>query len=416
VTNDNLQKLRNDVRQRPDDAEAWYELAAAALEQHELDEAREAMSQVLERAPDHLGANRALAAILGELGDGDGAIDCWRRVVALTGSDDLEAVTRLGIALSTAGQHDEATELLQEVALRRGSASSAHADLGMALLAAERLEEALIAFGRARDLDPRSAQAHCGLGLVYQHQGRWWEAADAFRQTEELAPDNPVGPMNLGMALATLGERNQARQALLRAAALAPGDAEIRQALAQLGAPLVEEDEVTRPASRGDELQASIQGNLETFKLLDVLEFLRVQNMTGALVVASKRGEGVVRISAGRISGASAPGVKALGPTLVEEGAIALEVLEAALAREGADRDEVLMSALWTGELIDRARLSATVRRRIMAALGEMLDWPEGAFSFHDGQSAEPAPISFNLHEITLQLAALRDRGQHSQR
>jgi hypothetical protein len=218
--------------------------------------------------------------------------------------------------------------------------------------------------------------------------------------------------MNLGMALGTLGERAQARQALLRAAALAPADEEIHRALQELGPPVVEEDEVTRPTPRGDEMEASIQGNLESFKLLDVLEFLRVQNMTGALVVASKRGEGVVRITAGRISGASAPGVKGLGPTLVEESAISMTVLEAALAQEGSDRDEVLIGALWTSQLIDRERLGATVRRQIMAALAEMLDWSEGAFSFHGGQSAEPPAISFNLHEITLQLAAQADRAR----
>ena len=135
MTTDNLNKLRSDVRERPDDVEAWYELAAAALEERELDEARDAMTRVLERVPDHVGALRALASILNELGDSPGAVVCWRRVLSLTGGDDLEAITRLGIALSTVGQHDEATRLLREVAVRRGNASAAHADLGMALLA-----------------------------------------------------------------------------------------------------------------------------------------------------------------------------------------------------------------------------------------------------------------------------------------
>lgn len=406
MTSDNLDKLRSDVRERPDDVQAWYELAAAALEEGSLVEARDAMTCVLERAPDHVGAHRALAAILGELGDAPGAVEAWRRVVSLTGGDDLEAITRLGIALSTAGLHDEATELLEEVATRRGNASAAHADLGMALLAAERLDEALSAFSRARELDPRSAQAHCGLGLVYQHQGRWWEAATAFRRTEELAPDNAVGPMNLGMALARLGERTQARQALSRAAALAPEDREILQALDELGAADIEEDEVTRPSGRLEQFEASIQGDIETFKLLDVLEFLRVQHMTGALVVSAPQGEGVVRIAGGLVSGASAPGVKSLGVALVEAGALDGQVLEAVLARVG---EQGLEAALWSGELVERGRLAAAMRGQIMAALSEMLEWPRGAFSFHGGQIVEAPPISFNLHELTLQLAALRD-------
>src|SRR5687767_11085962 len=65
VSKEGINKLRNDVRQRPGEAEAWYELAAAALDDGELVEARDAMNRVLERAPDHVGANRALGTILG---------------------------------------------------------------------------------------------------------------------------------------------------------------------------------------------------------------------------------------------------------------------------------------------------------------------------------------------------------------
>jgi cytochrome c-type biogenesis protein CcmH/NrfG len=63
--NETLHKLRNDVLERPDDVEAWYELAAAALDEGALEEARRAMTHVLERAPDHLGAHRVLAVIEG---------------------------------------------------------------------------------------------------------------------------------------------------------------------------------------------------------------------------------------------------------------------------------------------------------------------------------------------------------------
>jgi len=77
--------------------------------------------------------------------------------------------------------------------------------------------------------------------------------------------------------LATLGEHSQAKAALERAAALAPDDAEIRMALDQLAIPNTVHDEITRPALRADQFEASIAGDLRTFQLLDVLEFLRLQ-------------------------------------------------------------------------------------------------------------------------------------------
>jgi tetratricopeptide (TPR) repeat protein len=409
VSDEIRKKLPNDVRRPAGDADAWYELGSAAMEAGDLDQARDAFARIVEQTPQHAGANRALAQVLGELGDNQGAIRYWRRAVELSGSDDLEALTALGIALSTDGQHPEAIRYLTDVARRRAIVGGAHADLGMALLEARRLDEAFAAFARARDLDPESAQAHCGLGLVYQQQQRWWEAAESFRRTEQLAPDSPVGPMNLGVVLETLGEHQQARAALLRASALAPGDLEIQNALDQLAVPEPVQDEITRPALRADQFEASIAGDLRTFQLLDVLEFLRLQSKTGSLVVSSRLGAGVVRLAQGRVTSASAPGVKRLGETLVSERVITSRQLEQALARQQDDKEDTLGTLLLRDKAVTTAQLSEVLLRQILAALDEILNWKEGAFSFHGGPDEEAPPISFNTQEVGLKLFKTKD-------
>jgi tetratricopeptide (TPR) repeat protein len=383
-------------------------VGAAALESGDLDQAIEAFSRVVEQAPAHP-ASRQLAELLTRTGDRAGAARCWRRVVEASGGRDLEALTAFGIALSTAGEHDEAVDVLSDVARRRGDSGAAHADLGMALLSAHRLDQAFNAFSRARQLDPESAQAQCGLGLVYQEQGRWWEAADAFKRTEQLAPDNPVGPMNLGAVLETLGEHQQARAALERAAALAPDDDEIRQVLDQLAIPEAVQDEITRPALRADQFEASIAGDLKTFQLLDVLEFLRLQHKSGSLVISSRLGAGVMRLVRGRITSASAPGVKRLGEALVEQRVISSAQLERALARQQDDKEEALGTLLLRDGALLGGQLADVVLRQIMAALEEMLAWTEGNFSFHGAEDEEPPPISFDLQEVTLKVLKARD-------
>jgi tetratricopeptide (TPR) repeat protein len=327
--------------------------------------------------------------------------------------DDVEAMTRLGIALSTAGQHDEAVRILTEVATRCDSVSAAHADRGMALLAAGQVDEALAAFKRARDLDVESAQAHCGLGLVWQRKGDWWEAADAFRMAERLAPRDPVAPLNLGLALEALGEHEQARQALVRAALLAPGDSEIREALDHLAVPELVEDELSRPVIRGDQFGASIAGELQSFQLLDVLEYLRGRGKTGTLVVQSGGGAGAVRLVRGRVTSASAPGVKKLGEMLVEEGVLRPEELTAVLARQQNDREETLGTLLLREGIADGPQLNDALFRQIMSALDEMLDWNAGSFSFKAAADDLPPPISFSLQEITLKLVKLREFRSH---
>jgi Flp pilus assembly protein TadD len=412
VSDEILKKLRSDVQRRPDDVQGWLALGTRALETGELEEARHALNRVLERVPNHPDANRSLARVLGYLGDTRSSILCWQRVVSLTGADDFEALTMLAINLSTESQHDRAVAILSDVA-KRSRTCAAHADLGMALLAARRLDEALMAFGKAREIDPQSAQAHCGLGLVFQQQGRWWEAAEAFRRTEQLAPDSPVGPMNLGVVLETLGEHQEARKALLRAQALAPHDHEIRQALDQLAIPEPVQDEITRPALRADEFEASIAGDLKTFQLPDVLEFLRVQSKTGSLVVSSRLGAGVVRMARGRVTSASAPGVKRLGEALVEQRIIGPVDLEAALAHQQTDQEESLGTLLLRDGVVDGPQLSDAVERQILASLEQMLGWTEGAFSFHQSGDKEPPPISFNLQEVVLKLVKIRDERKH---
>jgi Flp pilus assembly protein TadD len=327
--------------------------------------------------------------------------------------EDVEALTRLGIALSGDGQHEEAVRILTKVAGRCKDVSSAHADRGMALLAAGAVDEALAEFKRARDLDGDSAQAYCGLGLVWQQRGNWWEAADAFRMVERLAPRSPIGALNLGLALEALGEHEQARQALLRAALLAPGDGEIREALDHLAVPELVENEISRPVLRGEEFGASIAGELQNFQILDVLEFLRMGGKTGALLVSSRGQAGAVRLVRGRVTSASAPGVKRLGESLVEEGVLRPEELAAALSRQQSDREEVLGTLLLREGIVDGPQLNDAVFRQIMGSLDEMLDWSEGSFSFNVGSDELPPPISFSLQEITLKLVKLRDHRSH---
>jgi tetratricopeptide (TPR) repeat protein len=295
--------------------------------------------------------------------------------------------------------------------------SSAQADLGMALLSAKRLEEALVAFSRARDLDPGCAQAHCGLGLVYQQLGRWWEAADAFRRAEHLAPENPAGPTNLGAVLHILGEHEQARAALRRASSLAPDDEELRRALEQEAVPATAQDEVTRPMAPPAELSASMAGNLNTFPLLDVLEFLHTQNKSGVLTVSAGAGAGagVVRLIGGKVVSATTPGAKRLGETLLEQRLVKPKELDAAIAATGDARDDLLGTELVRRGNVGQAQLGAVVWREILRSLEEILDWREGAFAFRDS-NAEPAPpLSFTLPQIKLSLSKRKDARVRSQ-
>ncbi len=382
-----------------------HALAAVAHEQMGmLEEAARHWAAVLATDPSHSYSNLRLASLLERMGDNAGAIDCLRRVVEVSRGQDLDAVTNLGIALSADGQHDEAIALLSQVAKARPELGSAHADLANALLAADRVEDAIIGFSEALRVDGESAQAYCGLGLAYQRIQRWHEAAESFRTTERLAPDQSVGPYNLGLALTALGEPEEARSALLRAAALAPDDLEIRGALQSLLAP-------QQPADAAA-IAPRFGGDVKSFALPEVLEFLRLQKKTGSLVISSRRGAAIVRLVRGEVTSASAPGVKRLGETLVERGIITAAALDAALARQRLDDGEgaeALGSLLLRERPAHRDALRRAVFQQVIDALGEMLTWTEGAFSFHPGSDRGLPAISFDLQNVMLEIMRVED-------
>jgi tetratricopeptide (TPR) repeat protein len=415
-----MQELERAIHDQPDDAQLRLLAAEAHERLGQLAEAGQHLAAILAEDADHTDANRRLAGLLSRSGDRQGAIRCWRQLVMNAGGGELEARTMLGIELSRDGQHDEAVDILADVAARDPESGAARANLGMALLEGDRLEEAVHVFLEALELEGRLAQAYCGLGLAYQRLGRFKEAVEAFRATEQLAPEIAAGPLNLALALDELGDREGARLALLRAAALAPEDEEIRRALEQF---------LARPTQsspggarlRPAHFEASISGDLNGFKLFDVLEFLRLQNKTGSLVLSSPQGVGVIRLTEGAITSASAPGVKRLGEALLERKLIDRAALETALGRQemarmSEDDPEALGAVLLAEKLIERGPLSKAVFQQILDAMAPMVDWDEGAFSFHSGSADESPPISFSVQQVVLELMRQTDERNEAAR
>lgn len=397
-----------------------HSLAATAYdEMGMLIDAADHLALVLSVDTYHLDATKRLGGVLERLGDSRGLVRCLRRLATATRGEDFEILTTLGITLSGLGRHDEAIDVLKDVATRRRDVGSAYADLGLAQMTAGLTEDAVVTIAQALSLDPRSAQAHCAMGLCQQKLGKLREAADAFAASEQLAPDQVVGPLNLGLTLEALDDREGARRALLRAAALDPDDPEISVALHRLfgwdagGAGTPSTVETAAPGT-------AIAGNLATTALLDLLEFLRVQRRTGTLSLSWSRGAGEVRLFHGQITSAATSNSKRFDQALIELKVISKSNLESFLARTGhRDRGsaESLGTLLISEGVVEPRPIAQLLSRSIHVALTEMLGWPDGPFSFHGEEaSAEPA-IFFNLQDVMTELLrAGNERKQGVQR
>jgi Flp pilus assembly protein TadD len=101
-----------------------------------------------------------------QLGDDDGAADCWRRVI------DLAPAT-----------------------------AYAYSDLGMVLERQGLTVEAEALYRTALELSPDYAAAHCNLGALLADLGREPEAESCYRAALAIDPDFQQARMNLGLLL-----------------------------------------------------------------------------------------------------------------------------------------------------------------------------------------------------------------------
>ena len=314
---------------------------------------------------------RRLARLYGLIGATTECADLWRLAVNVAGENvDAKDLTGLGIALSRAKLHDGAIRVLARALNIRRDAHTL-ANLGMALVEAGQPSEAIPYFQQALTIDSASVQAQFGLGVSYRITGRIQDAVDHLRAVTEHAPQWEVGFLELGIALRSLGQHQASRGALLRAAILAPDDpgikAELRSALQPDSSTDVADDRIGA---------SSIVGTLTSFPLEDILEFLRLQRLTGTLVLNSKaRGIGQVELHRGQLVSVNLPGD------------------EDALTRSSDPRDR---------------RVRHTQAHN---AIRELQGWREGQFSFRraDPDMGQEPADTIDLAGLMLELARQQD-------
>ena len=309
---------------------------------------------------------RRMAPILDRLGDRDGR----HRLLAPAGRGDagrdLDALTALGVALSADGDTTRRSSCCRDVASHRadqrlGARGSGDGAAGRPT-----------ARGRDRRVHGGAApRPAIGAGLL-RARARL-SAARALARGGRVIPGSPKswrptrrGPFNLGLALAELGRPEEARRALLRAAALAPDDGgDPRRARSRCRAAAAPAPAAAAPAPR-------FIGDIKSFALPEVLEFLRLQHKTGSLVVSSRRGAGIVRLVKGQVTSASAPGVDAWAKRSSRADIITRAQLDAALARQRRD-DAPSDGSETLGDLLLRERPGeprAADARRVSAGAG----------------------------------------------
>jgi hypothetical protein len=162
---------------------------------------------------------------------------------------------------------------------------------------------------------------------------------------------------------------------------------------------------------------AVFSGQLSSFALPDLLEFLRSGRRTGLLVCSGPGGIGALRFRDGRICGGASPGTPGLGELLVRDGKLAADALRALASSGGGEQpDDVLAEQLVRGGHAEPATVIAAIEAQVWAAVRELVQWTDGEFAFNreeDGARAE-GRVCVALDPQAVLLDVFRERDEAS--
>ena len=262
-------------------------------------------------------------------------------------------------------------------------------------------QRSLRALTRIASSAPAFLQGREALAWMLLRLGKYEEAGGMFRAllSQPLSPADRASVM-LGLGcIANAGKASSAplRSVVAQGAAPEPGAA---RAGALPPIPAVSASAIlARPAPAGSGVpDAVFSGQLSSFALPDLLEFLRSGRRTGLLVCSSGAGMGALRFREGRITGGASPRAPGVGELLVRAKKVSAEALRTLQPADGADQpDDVLAERIVSGGLAEIVPVQEALARQVWEAIRELIDWKDGEFAFNREEPAPPAAARLGI-------------------
>jgi tetratricopeptide (TPR) repeat protein len=153
----------------------------------------------------------------------------------------------------------------------------------------------------------------------------------------------------------------------------------------------------------------AIKGSLREASLPDVLQLLALGQKAGRLSLSDRNSLGYVYFDKGRITYASIVNRRdRLGDILLNKGKITKEQLDAAINRQGLERDKRLGQHLVEAGAISQADLEGFVRIQVEEAVFHLFTWTRGSFHFEAGVEPEEQDVRVSINPESVLLEGAR--------
>lgn len=207
------QSFRQVIAEKPDDAEAYYNLGTLLLRTNSLVEARRCLEKTLQLRPDYPEAWNNLGMLSAQEGKNDEAIRHFQHSLELRPTY-VTVLLNLGNLNRRLGRLDEAESLLQRALHSEPDNPEINYGLGMLYTREQDTERAIEYLKKAIKLRPDYSDALNNLGVILVQTGRYSDAEQQFRTCIQQSPSFDQAYLNLARLYIVLKDKDKARAVL----------------------------------------------------------------------------------------------------------------------------------------------------------------------------------------------------------
>lgn len=204
-------ELEKQTREKPETAEAHYELGVAYIELKRYDEAVAQLTEAIRIDPRSADAHLKLGHVYSRLNSHQKALEAFAEAARLN-PDSSEAFHALGLANMALGSYEEAIEAFKSSLQVEGPIITSYFALGKCYVHLNRAGEAVEFYKRGLSKYPDSNMGHYGLGEAYFTLEQYADAINELKQAIRLSkgPGSSGAHYYLGLAYLRSGDREAA--------------------------------------------------------------------------------------------------------------------------------------------------------------------------------------------------------------
>jgi len=201
------------IANRPNDAEAYYNLGTLCLRRNDLAEAQQYLEQAVKLRPEYADAWNNLGTIAAQKGNNTEAIQNFQQTLKLRPAYST-ALLNLGNVYRKQGNFEESEKLLRRALEAEPRNAEISYSLGMLYARTNRPEQALHSLEAAIHLRPNYPDALNNLGVLFVQEQHYSDAEQKFETCIEQAPDFDQAYLNLARLYLIQNQKEKARSVL----------------------------------------------------------------------------------------------------------------------------------------------------------------------------------------------------------